>query len=311
MTTQPMPDVRSVHLILNPGSGSFPGREALPIDPQWTVHEVGDEGPKALAERAVAQGAELVIAAGGDGTVNGTAHGLLGSDALLGIVPMGTANVLATDLRVPDDPADAMQLLREPGATTVRTIDGGAHGPDLEGFFMLRLGLGVEATMVTHSDPELKSQIGRLAYFKTFLDEVRAQRPVKYRITTDGQTYESWGVTCLVCNTGNPGVRGLDLLPSIAIDDGRLTVVVIRRITAGLAFSLAGSVLRSGLRGHGFRMDRSQRLRMYAGSDVHVWSDPPQEAACDGEALTDAPPLVARVLPAALRVVVPAQTADA
>jgi diacylglycerol kinase family enzyme len=311
MPTQPPPDFQNVHLVLNPGSGSFPGREALPIEPSWTVHEVGDEGPKALAERAARVGADLVIAAGGDGTVNGTAHGLLGSDAVLGIVPMGTANVLATDLRVPADPVDAMNLFHTFERTTVRTIDGGAHGPDLEGFFMLRLGLGIEATMVTHSDPELKAKVGRLAYFKTFLDEVRRQQPVRYHITTDGQTHQSRGVTCLVCNTGNPGMRGVNLLPSIAIDDGRLTVVVIRRITAGLVASLVGSAVRSGLAGRGFRVEHSRRLRLYAGREVQVWSDPPQEAACDGEALTDAPPLKARVLPSALRVLVPSESVEA
>lgn len=310
MRTQPPPDFQNVHLILNPGSGSFPGRDELPIDPNWTIHEVGDDGPKELAERAVADGADLVIAAGGDGTVNATAHGLLDSDAVLGIVPMGTANVLATSLGVPSDLYDAMQLIRTPDATSVRTIDAGAYGEDGEDFFMLRLGLGVEASMVAHSDDKLKAKVGRLAYLKTYLDEVRQQDPVRYHITTDGETHTTRGMTCLVCNTGHTGMRGLDLLPSVAIDDGKLTAVVIRRMGIGLMFALLWSAIVSFFKGNGFRAEQSERLRLYPGQSVRVTSDPPQDAACDGEELRDITTLDAHVLPAALRVLVPVEKDD-
>jgi diacylglycerol kinase family enzyme len=303
MRTHSTPDFQHVHLILNPESGSFPGRDKLPIDPTWTVHEVGDDGPKELAERAVADGADLVIAAGGDGTVNGAAHGLLGSDTVLAIVPMGTANVLATSLGIPSDPHDAMQLVRTSGATCVRTIDAGAYGDD--GFFMLRLGLGIEASMVSHSDDELKAKVGRLAYLKTYIDEVRRQDPVRYHITTDGQTHTTHGMTCLVCNTGHTGMRGLDLLPSVAIDDGKLTAVVIRRMGIGLMFALLWSALVSFVKGDGFHAEQSERLRLYPGQSVRVTSDPSQDAACDGEELTDTATLDAHVLPDALRVLVP------
>jgi diacylglycerol kinase family enzyme len=306
MQTQPTPAFRNVHLVLNPGSGSFDGIDALPIHPAWTVHRVGDEGPYELAQRAVAQGADLVIAGGGDGTVNGAAHGLLGSDAVLGIVPMGTANVLATALGIPADPSDAMELLATADATCVRTIDGGRYGDDA--FFMLRLGLGIEASMVAHSDDELKAKVGRLAYFKTFVHQSRAQQPVRYRIVADGQRHEARGVTCLICNTGHVGLRGMDLLPSVAIDDGRLTVVVIRRLGVWVLFLLLLSALKSGLMGRGFHVEHSKRLRLYPGREVEVTSDPPQEAACDGDALDDALPIRASVRPGALRVVVPQAT---
>ncbi len=305
MRTQQPPDFQNVHLILNPGSGSFPGRDELPIDPGWTVHEVGDDGPEELARRAIADGADLVIAAGGDGTVNGAAHGLLDSDAVLGIVPMGTANVLATSLGIPSDPYDAMQLIRESGETSVRTIDAGTHGE--EGFFMLRLGLGIEASMVAHSDDKLKAKVGRLAYLKTYLDEVRTQDPVRYHITTDGETHTTRGMTCLVCNTGHTGMRGLDLLPSVAIDDGKLTAVVIRRMGIGLMFALLWSAIVSFFKGNGFHAEQSERLRLYPGQSVRVTSDPPQDAACDGEELRDTATLDARVLPDALRVLVPVE----
>ncbi len=307
MRTQPTPEFSNVHLILNPGSGSFPGRDALPIDPEWTVHEVGDEGPKALADRAVADGADLVIAAGGDGTVNGAAHGLLGSDAVLGIVPMGTANVLATSLDVPADPFDAMEIARSPQRTCVRTIDAGAYGDD--GFFMLRLGLGIEASMVAHSDDALKARVGRLAYLKTFLDEVRRQHPVRYSIVTDGQTHTTRGMTCLVCNTGHTGLRGLDLLPSVSIDDGKLTAVVMRRMGVGLGFALMWSAATSFVRGNGFHVEQSKRLRIYPGREIRVSSQPLQDAACDGEELERGSVLDARVLPGVLRVLVPLPSA--
>ncbi len=303
MSTQPPPDFHNVHLILNPGSGSFPGRDELPIDPEWTVHEVGDDGPKELAERAVAAGADLVIAAGGDGTVNGAAHGLLASDAVLAIVPMGTANVLATSLDIPADPHDAMQLLRTAGATAIRTIDAGAYGDD--GFFMLRLGLGIEASMVAHSDDKLKAKVGRLAYLKTYLDEVRSQDPVRYSITTDGRTHTTHGMTCLICNTGHTGMRGLDLLPSVAIDDGKLTAVVMRRMGIGLMFALLWSAIVSFFKGTGFHAEQSERLRLYAGREVRVASHPSQDAACDGEGLEGTSSFDARVLERALRVLVP------
>ena len=296
-----------VHVLTNHAAGSA---QAVAWPDGWTEWEIGpDLSPEQATNRALEAGADLVVACGGDGTVGSVACALVGTGVPLLIVPMGTANVFASDLGLPSDPLAVVALATGETPAVVRDVDVGRvdledAGRDL---FVLRLGLGTEASMVTEADSDLKDKVGRLAYFVAFVRLTRSQSRVTYTITVDGREETAHGVTCLVCNSVNPGLRGVDLLPKASVADGALTVVVFRWMSVWTLFRLMATAAWSFATGHGFHIDRSVLVRHYGGERVEVVSDPPQVAACDGDALESGGTLRAHVEPGALRVLVPAQ----
>jgi YegS/Rv2252/BmrU family lipid kinase len=140
----------------------------------------------ALAREAAAGGARLVVAAGGDGTVAEVANGLAGSGARLGILPLGTANVLARELGLRPDPHSLAAALAF-GRGRVHW-PGLASGADGERLFVRMLGAGFDAQVVHHLPPPLKRLLGRGAYVVQTLRESlrRAHGPLTVRL--DGAT---------------------------------------------------------------------------------------------------------------------------
>lgn len=166
-----MPPVQRWALIANPNAGLVRRRGRSVFEPlaaecaargislaiEWSG--TPDEAT-ALARAAAAAGAELVIAAGGDGTINKVAEGLLGSSAALGIVPGGTVNVLARALGIGTRPAAAFAALLKGGPREFwpGTINGR--------LFLEMAGIGLDAAIVAATDarPGVKRRIGRTAY---------------------------------------------------------------------------------------------------------------------------------------------------
>ena len=301
----------SIHAVTNADAGQAGG---LSLPDSWTIWETSDDlSPTEAARRAREAGATRVVACGGDGTVNAVARALVGTDVELAVVPQGTANVLATDFGVPADPEEAVALADGASPGRSWTIDVGEveRGDEPPQLFLMRVGIGVGATMVTDADPEMKEKWGRAAYFARFVRASRAQGRVGYRIVVDGEAHRAHGVTCLVCNSVNPGLRGVRLLEDADLDDGSLDVVVFRWLSVGVLFRLAARAGLSWATGRGLHIDRSHLVRRYTGARVEVTPDPPQDLACDGEAFECEVPLRARVVPGALRVLVPAAAPDA
>ena len=130
---------------------------------EYRIHEPGaGEDILAIVRGAVAQGFDTVVAAGGDGTVSAVANGLIGSGARLGIIPLGTANVLARELGIPLVLADACALLNGPNTTI--SIDAmkvkGTH-------YFTQIGIGVDAFMIRDTTAEHKRWLGNGAYIWT------------------------------------------------------------------------------------------------------------------------------------------------
>ena len=120
---------KKIYVIVNPVSGPEPvpveeiRRKLEESDAAYKVEETRpDVKPTELAKRAVEEGADLVIAAGGDGTVLHVAEGLIESGVPLGVMPEGTANVFATELGIPADSMRALEMLLENGYEIRRGI---------------------------------------------------------------------------------------------------------------------------------------------------------------------------------------------
>lgn len=216
----------------------------------WTdpvFYETTEEDPgTGQAARAAADGVGLVIACGGDGTVRSVAQGLLGTSVPMGVVPLGTGNLLARNLDVPLDDVD--RALRVAMSGRSRAIDlGEVHYTDGDGVshddvFLVMLGAGMDADMIAGTDDKLKARVGWLAYVGAFANTLlRGHRiRVEYALD-DGSPIQTRARTLLVANCGMLQA-GMVLLPDAVIDDGLLDVLALRA-KGPLGWAQAGAVL--------------------------------------------------------------------
>ncbi len=294
---------KHVQIIVNPASGQ--DRPVLGIlnhafhdaGIDWDISLTKAAGDaRRLAREAVEAGADFVAAYGGDDTVMEVASGLMGTDTPLAIFPGGTANVMSVELGISSDLAEACALVCSDEREIV-AIDMGQVGE--EDYFILRVGLGLEAEMVEGADRTLKERVGSLAYAFSALQALRDPPKALYQLTIDGKEVESEGVSCLICNSGSIGQGGLSLSPHISVRDGLLDVLVLRRseITSILA------LMRNVMAG---QEPMWRDLQHWQAREVTVVAEPNQDVQLDGEVLGQTP-VSARVLPGVVKVIVPKQ----
>ena len=171
--------MRKAALFYNPLSGRRRTRRLANVEAALAVLrrggvEAGAEptqsqaGAGEQARQAIASGCDTVIACGGDGTAHDVLQGMVGSEAALGIIPLGTANALAHDLRLPLSPAGAAEALLT--ATPRRIALGRVEYTDLEGkrgsrFFTVAAGIGADAHLFYKLNPLVKGHLGMAAYY--------------------------------------------------------------------------------------------------------------------------------------------------
>jgi diacylglycerol kinase family enzyme len=178
-------------------------------------------------------GYDVVVAFGGDGTVNEAANGLLGSSTPLSCLPGGSANVFGKMLGIPNDVVDATEhLLALADEWAPRRIDLGTVD---ERRFVFSCGVGIDATVVRRVDahPRLKSRAGPYYYSWAAISAFYRRymvKPVRLAVEVDGERAE--GITALAQNSdpftyfANSPIR---VCEGIAIDDGTLSLAVLRR----------------------------------------------------------------------------------
>ena len=176
-------------------------------------------------EQAVAERVDLVIVAGGDGTVRVVADGLANSGIPLGIVPEGTANLLALNLDLPTDEQAALEVAVHGTERTIDLVKLVLDGERVEQFAVMA-GAGLDAMIMDETDPELKSKIGTAAYFLA-VGKALGRLPIKARIRRDQQRHSARRNAMLIL-IGNVGLiaPGLVLIPRAKPDDGLFEIVV-------------------------------------------------------------------------------------
>lgn len=169
-----------------------------------------------LAREAAAEGRRIVVAAGGDGTINEVVNGLAGSKTALGVLPVGTMNVFATELGLPNDLEEAWEII-EAGYT--RAIDLGQVN---DKYFVQLAGVGIDAQVVERTSSEFKKNFGPLSYVINAA-QIAAQKPPRLIVESDGVTRE--GSFVLVGNGRYYGMP-LKVFKDARLDDGLLDVIV-------------------------------------------------------------------------------------
>lgn len=169
----------------------------------------------------------LIVAAGGDGTINEVINGLVGSkkskQPILGIIPLGTENVLAQELGIPPDPAEACERILQ---GTVRSLDlGRATIQNKKRYFIITAGVGFDAHVANSINPALKKLLGSAAYVLTGLRELFNYTPSHLRVKMNGVEYQ--GYFAIIGNAKLYG-GGTMLTHKADMSDGRLDACILQ-----------------------------------------------------------------------------------
>ncbi len=300
-------------LILNPTSGSSPMADqqdttedireqivaslrANGIEPE--VHETTEEDPgTGMAKKAAEEGADIVIAAGGDGTLHAVAGGLIGTKSILGIIPMGTMNNIAHSLEIPRDVEKACEIIAR-GQTSL--IDVG----EINGHIFLEVsGVGLEAALFPAAE-EIKS-VGFISTVKGIaegLSTLFSFEPTRFRVTFDGKRRRRFrAVQISVCNSPYYGAH-FRFAPNAVMDDGFLDVLIYRNFSKFEYLRHALSISQ-GRRALGLRVSQRKIKSLY------IEAEHPVEIHADGVQKGTTPASVT-ILPGALRVQVPTKVAS-
>ena len=258
--------------------------------PSFVVTDKAASGV-AAARDAAAAGVGLVVAAGGDGTVRSCAEGLAGTDVPLGIVPLGTANLLARTLGIPAHSRTALAVAlgtREDRRIDLATADGTP--------FTAMAGMGLDAAVV--SATRLKHRLGWLAYAMSGAVHL-ADRPVRFTIRMDDGPAVEREAKCVV--VGNSGLLpgGFNLLPEARIDDGLLDVGVLA------PHGLVGWA-RVATRVLTHSQHRDRQLERFQARRVEITAHAVLPREVDGEVVAPGRTLTVAVRPGTLTVRVPA-----
>lgn len=327
----PLPPPRGplVAFVANPSKPDVPGLHTTLLaacagrylpQPLWLETTVEDPGV-GQAREAVAAGADVVVAVGGDGTVRAVAEALAGTGTPMGLVPVGTGNLLARNLDLPlaDPPAalhvvlDGVDKPIDVGWVRVEKWESEVDDPvaqaadDLpddtdvprDHIFLVIAGLGFDAAMVADADDTLKAKMGWIAYFLAGIRHLHGRRS-RVRLQFDDRPVQAARVrSLLVGNCGRlPG--GITLLPDAVLDDGWLDVAAIDT-QGGLAgwAQLLGEVV---LQGAGVRTDLPKigRIDHTRAREVRVQVAGGEYVQVDGDIVGRVAELSARVDPGAL-----------
>jgi diacylglycerol kinase (ATP) len=256
----------------------------------WYSTYAGEERILA-SEAADRPDVDLVIAVGGDGTVAHVAAGIMGKNTDMAILPNGSTNVVARGLGIPGDPfraARALQKNMEP-----RWIDVGVSDNRV---ILHMAGSGLDSLMFRDTRPQMKRFFAWLAYVPPAIRHLTT-RPWRYRITADGQEFESNARMVLVANGSFVVNPRFEVGRDIRIDDGMLDLLVFRPPTVWASLSLALWIILG-------RAHRSRYVYQTKARSLKIDSHPPAPVEFDGDYI-GVTPFEVEVRPRALHIMVP------
>jgi YegS/Rv2252/BmrU family lipid kinase len=241
------------------------------------------------ARSALNDGATVLVAAGGDGTVNEVGRYLIASDKTLGILPLGSGNGLARHLDIPKSAADAIGIINQ-GKTLLMDTGSVNEHP-----FISIAGIGFDARVANLYSKS--QQHGFLAYLRITLSEYARYQTKIYNLNIDGQELEREAIMISFANSDQFGYETV-IAPGAKVDDGLLDIVITRR------FPLLETPIQLALLLNR-QIDHSEYIEVFKARHVSIRRARGKRANIDGEAVRVGKTLDVTVHPASLRILVP------
>ena len=221
-----------------------------------------------LAREAVEKGTDIVVAVGGDGTVNEVARALIHTQTALGIIPCGSGNGLARHLQLPMDPEGAIQMINE---ACIKSLDYGTMN-NLP--FFCTCGMGFDAFVSMKFANSGKR--GLLSYIENTLRETLTYKPDTYTLTLDNQQIEQRAFVIACANASQYGNNAF-IAPAATMSDGLMDITVLEPFSAieapQLALQLFNGTLTTNSRVKTFKA-RKAHIKRLSKAPVHVDGDP-------------------------------------
>ena len=267
-----------------------------------TVDSIATTGPGhagEIARCAVDRGADLILVAGGDGTINEAVNGMAHSDVPLGILPAGTANVLANELGVGKTMERAAAVLAgsvpERVALGLITSETNSEPAGAGRHFLLMAGAGLDADIVYHLDPRMKEAVGKVAYWIGGFSKVGRRIP-EFTVQTEGREYRaSFALLSRVRNYGGD----LEIAPTISLLDDEFEMVLFEgESSLGFLKYMLAVVVHQQQTMRGITILRTRQAVFSASGDSKI------HLQVDGEYAGLAPARV-EIVPNALTLLVP------
>ena len=287
---------KRIHVVINPAAGvdepilNILNDTFTQHDIEWrasVTYKYGDATE--LARQAANDGFDIVAGYGGDGTQHEIANGILGTKAIMGVLPGGTGNNFAKELGTPEMLRPAVELLCT--SQNSRNIDVVQMGDEI---FILRLYVGIEPEQQTSRED--KDKYGKLAYVVDAYRQARDSKEVNYRVTIDDEQIEVPAMVLYVVNAAKNGT-GISVAGNLSrIDDGLLDTFILNMKDLNTISGFTDRVLNLGT-------DNAQKY-MWQGREMTIETDPDQPVWADGEH-AGRTPISLKVLPGVLSVVVP------
>jgi diacylglycerol kinase (ATP) len=241
-----------------------------------------------LASAAIHDKFDIVVAAGGDGTINEVIQGIGNADVILGIIPGGSGNGLARHLEIPLEQEKALQLINKLQTKTidVATINGYP--------FASIAGLGFDAR-VANKYRKVKKR-GFYGYFRVVTQEFFSYREREYTMTFNDQKIIRKALLLSIANSNQFGYNTV-IAPSAKADDGLLDIVIVKKFPLGELPRMIG-LLFTG------KIDQSSYIESYKTKEIFVVRKRGKRVNIDGEAIKMGKEIFIRIQPAAIKVIV-------
>jgi YegS/Rv2252/BmrU family lipid kinase len=294
----------NIHVIYNPAAGKSRVLKKNVLEAVKVLEAAGcgllfetTEAPlhaTALARKGAERSFDIVVAAGGDGTINEVVNGLVGTGAALGVIPTGTENLFAKEMGIPLGLREAARVILHGKA---RALDLGKVN---DRYFICMAGIGADAEVVHAVHKSAKGFLGSFAYALTALKVLMRYRGFRSRLSLDGKIRRDYAWLIVLSNTKTYGWR-LKITPRAAPDDGALDLCIFGRAR------FPGELLQIGrlfVNAHtSLREVRLERAR-----EIVVHTEPPARIQVDGEEHCLSPATISTV-PGILPVQLPALSA--
>ncbi|WP_345800517.1 diacylglycerol kinase family protein [Microbacterium sp. AZCO] len=284
-----------------------------PLFYETTVDDLGDD----VTRQALEVGVDAVLVAGGDGTVRAVSEAMASSGVPLTIVPSGTGNLLARNLRLPLDDPEAMIRATFDGHTVGVDIGFAAlrrpDGKTEERAFVVMGGMGLDAAMIANTNSKLKKSVGWVAYVDGAARSLPGAKPFRIMYQITGHRLHSARVqSVLFANCGSLPA-GLELIPEASVTDGTMDVVIFqpkglfgwlfvwRRVAWDNSFLRK---FRAGRQVLALRT-RDNAVRYARGAELEVGTSDAQFVQLDGDEFGEAVSIRARVVHEGLAIAVP------